>query len=146
MKVLIDNRQNNHKISPEMVQKKARAILNALDCPDGELSILIVNDSQIEALNKQYFNRYSPTNVIAFPMREGKFTNISPQLLGDVVISVETAHKEGINAGISMEERLIQLLIHGILHLFGYDHETTEQETIKMEKKNEELMKLIEKT
>ncbi|MBU4415196.1 MAG: rRNA maturation RNase YbeY, partial [Proteobacteria bacterium] len=90
--------------------------------------------------------RYSPTNVIAFPMREGKFTNISPQLLGDVVISVETAHKEGINAGISMEERLIQLLIHGILHLFGYDHETTEQETIKMEKKNEELMKLIEKT
>ncbi|MBU4186049.1 MAG: rRNA maturation RNase YbeY [Proteobacteria bacterium] len=142
MKVLIDNRQNNHKISPEMIQKKARAILNALDCPDGELSILIVNDSQIEALNKQYFNRYSPTNVIAFPMREGKFANISPQLLGDVVISVETAHQEGINAGISMEERFIQLLIHGILHLFGYDHETTEQETIKMEKKSEELMNL----
>ena len=129
-----------------MVQKKAQAILNALDCPDGELSILIVNDSQIEALNKQYLNRSGPTNIIAFPMQEGEFANISPQLLGDVVISVETAHKEGINAGISMEERLIQLLIHGILHLFGYDHETTEQETIKMEKKNEELMKLIEKT
>ncbi len=79
-------------------------------------------------------------------MGEGKFANISPQLLGDVVISVETAYQEGINAGISMEERFIQLLIHGILHLFGYDHETTETEAFKMEKKSEELIKLIEKT
>lgn len=126
-----------------MIQKKAQAILNALDCPDGELSILIVNDSRIEALNKQYFNRCGPTNVIAFPMREGKFTDITPQLLGDVVISVETAYKEGKNAEISVEERFIQLLIHGILHLFGYDHETTEQEALKMEKKSEELMKVL---
>ncbi|MBW1746765.1 MAG: rRNA maturation RNase YbeY, partial [Deltaproteobacteria bacterium] len=109
MKVLIDDRQNNHKIPPEMIQKKTQAILNALDCPDGELSILIVNNSQIEALNKQYFNRHGPTNVIAFPMREGTFANISPQLLGDVVISVETAYQEGVNAGISVEERFIQL-------------------------------------
>ncbi len=129
-----------------MIQKKTQAILNALDCPDGELSILIVNDSQIEALNKLYLNRSGPTNIIAFPMLEGEFAKISPQLLGDVVISVETAYQEGVNAGISMEERLIQLLIHGILHLFGYDHETTEQEALKMEKKNEELIKLIEKT
>lgn len=128
-----------------MIRKKTQAILNALDCPDGELSILIVNDSQIEALNKQYLNRSGPTNIIAFPMQEGEFANISPQLLGDVVISVETAHQEGKNAGISIEERFIQLLIHGILHLFGYDHETTEQEALKMEKKSEELMKLIEK-
>ena len=128
-----------------MIQKKAQAILNALDCPDGELSILIVNNSRIEVINKQYFNRHGPTNVIAFPMREGKFANISPQLLGDVVISVETAYQEGINAGIGMEERFIQLLIHGILHLFGYDHETTEQKALKMGKKSEELMKLIEK-
>ena len=128
-----------------MIQKKARAILNALDCPDGELSILIVNDSRIEALNKQYFNRHRPTNVIAFPMREGVFTNITPQLLGDVVISVETAYQEGITAEISVKERFIQLLIHGILHLFGYDHETTEQEALKMEKKSEELIKLMKK-
>ncbi len=127
-----------------MIRKKAQAILNALDCPDGELSILIVNDSRIEALNEQYFNRDGPTNVISFPMREGIFTNITPQLLGDVVISVETAYREGINAEISVEERFMQLLIHGILHLFGYDHETTEQEALKMKKKSEELNKLIE--
>jgi len=117
-----------------------------LDCPDGELSILIVDDSQIEALNKEYLNRSGPTNVIAFPMREGEFLNISPHLIGDVVISVETAEKEGRMAGINMEKRFTQLLVHGILHLFGYDHEKTEHGSLLMEKKSDELLKMIEKT
>jgi len=115
-----------------------------LGCPDGELSILIVDDSQIEGLNREYLNRSGPTNVIAFPMREGEFSNISPHLLGDVVISVETAEKEGRMAGISMEKRFAQLLVHGILHLFGYDHEKTERESLLMEKKNDELLEMIE--
>jgi len=115
-----------------------------LDSPDGELSILIVDDQQIEVLNKEYLNKEGPTNVISFPMREGKFFNINPQLLGDVVISIETAGQEGKLAGITMEERFIQLLVHGILHLFSYDHEKTKQETHRMEKKSKDLLKLIE--
>ena len=91
MGVLTDNRQSKLRISPEKISQKAQDILNALDCPDGELSILIVDDSQIETLNREYLNRSGPTNVIAFPMREGEFSNISPHLLGDVVISAETA-------------------------------------------------------
>jgi len=114
-----------------------------LGCPEGELSILIVDDPQIEVLNREYFNRYGPTNVIAFPMRAGRFSNIAPQLLGDVVISVETAAKEGKIAGISMEERFTQLLVHGILHLLGYDHEKTEQEAQEMEKKSNEILELM---
>ena len=121
-----------------------RAVLNALGCPDGELSILIVDDSQIERLNREYLNRSGPTNVIAFPMQEGEFSNINPHLLGDVVISVETAERESRMAGISMEKRFSQLLVHGILHLFGYDHEKTERESLRMEKKNDELLKLVE--
>ena len=101
------------------MREKAQAILNALDCPDGELSILIVDDSQIEKLNREYLSRSGPTNVIAFPMREGDFHDLNPQLLGDVVISIETAAKEGSNMGIPMEKRVIELLVHGILHLFG---------------------------
>ena len=114
-----------------------------MDCPEGELSILLVDDPQIEVLNREYFNRYGPTNVIAFPMRTGRFSNIAPHLLGDVVISVETAAKEATNAGISMEERLTQLLVHGILHLLGYDHEKNEHEAQKMEKKSNEILKLM---
>ena len=127
-----------------MIRKKTQAILNALDCPDGELSILIVDDPQIEVLNKKYLNRRGATNVIAFPMRTDQFSNITPQLLGDVVISVDTANKEGKNAGIDMEERFVQLLVHGVLHLLGYDHEKTEQEAKIMEKMSDEVLKLIE--
>ncbi len=116
-----------------------------MDSPDGELSILIVDDSQIKILNKEYLKREGPTNVIAFPMREGEFSNITPHLLGDVVISVETAQKEAEKTGISMAERFTQLLVHGILHLFGYDHEKSEEEAVEMEKKSEELLELINK-
>ena len=126
------------------VQQKTTDILNALDYHDAELSILIVDDPQIAILNKKYLRRNGPTNVIAFPMRTEQFSNINPELLGDVVISIETAEKEGKNIGISMEERFTQLLVHGILHLLGYDHEKSEQEADKMEKKSEEILKLIE--
>jgi probable rRNA maturation factor len=121
----------------------AQVILNALDYPDGELSILIVDDLRIEVLNGEYLNRSGSTNVISFPMQEGEFSNITPQLLGDVVISIETAHNEGKIAGISMEERFTQLLIHGILHLFGYDHENSKEEADKMEKKSKELLDVL---
>ena len=144
MEVLTDNRQRKYEISLEKIKQEAQVILNALDCPDGELSILLVDDSQIETLNKEYLNRSGPTNVIAFPMQEGEFSNISPHLIGDVVISLETAEKEGRMAGISMENRFTQLLVHGILHLFGYDHEKTEHESLLMEKKSDELLDLIE--
>jgi len=116
-----------------------------LDCPDGELSILIVDDFQIKILNKKYLNRSGPTNVIAFPMREGAFSNISPDILGDVVISIETAQKEGRMSGLSVKERFTQLLIHGILHLFGYDHEKSSRQAEEMENKSKELLNLAEK-
>jgi probable rRNA maturation factor len=143
MEILIDNRQNKRRILQEKIQQTAQVILSALDCPDGELSILIVDDIQIEELNKRYLNRLGPTNVIAFPMREGRFLNITPRLLGDVVISVEAAVREGELANISMEDRFDQLLIHGILHLFGYDHEESEQDAQQMEKKSDELLDML---
>lgn len=117
-----------------------------MDCPDAELSILIVDDPQIAQLNHQYLNHEGPTNVIAFSMRQGRFADITPNLLGDVVISADTAHREAQSAGISMQDRLDQLLIHGTLHLLGYDHEKTDAEARKMEKKTEELLKKIKST
>jgi probable rRNA maturation factor len=103
----------------------------------------MVDDPQIEKLNRKYLNRNSPTNVIAFPMREGQFSHLSPQLLGDVVISTDTAAKEAQNSGMSMEQRFKELLVHGILHLFGYDHETSVQDARKMAKKSRQLLELI---
>ena len=106
---------------------------------------MIVDDEEIAALNQTYLNRSGPTNVIAFAMRDGEYGDISPQLLGDVVISVETAHRESEAAGIDPEKRFDQLLIHGILHLFGYDHGADQKESDRMEEKSEQLMHLIRK-
>ena len=143
MEVLIDNRQNRFKISPTMLRQKAQAILSALASPEAELSILIVDDPQIELLNQTYLNRSGPTNVIAFPMQAGEFKHISPHLLGDVVISIETAHRESTAAQIELETRLDQLLVHGILHLFGYDHETNQEDAHRMETRASTLLELL---
>jgi probable rRNA maturation factor len=145
MEVQIDNRQSIHRIARKKLRQTAKAILNALDCPDAELSILIVDDQQIAKLNRQFLNRKGPTNVIAFPMQAGQFSEIAPNLLGDVVISVETAQHEAQNAGLRLEDRFNQLLIHGILHLLGYDHVETKSEALRMENKTSELLKIIKK-
>jgi len=115
-----------------------------LDYPDAELSILIVDDHQIALLNRQYLNRKGPTNVIAFCMRQGQFSDITPNLLGDIVISADTAQREAQRAGISMQNRFDQLLIHGTLHLLGYDHENTADEARKMEEKANELLQILQ--
>jgi probable rRNA maturation factor len=121
------------------------AILNALDCPEGELSLLIVDDDGIAALNQHYRGRSGPTNVLAFSMNEGAFGEITPDLLGDVVISAETCLREAESAGVSFERHFTELLIHGILHLFGFDHEQSEEEEHRMIAKSDEILHRIDK-
>jgi probable rRNA maturation factor len=81
--------------------------------------------------------------VIAFPMQAGAFTDVSPHLLGDVVISVETCQREAEAAGISFDRRFIELLIHGILHLFGFDHEQSPEEAERMARKSDALLRHV---
>lgn len=123
----------------------AKRILNALGYPDGQLSILIVDDEQIAQLNMSYLKHPGPTNVISFPMQEGPFADVTPNLLGDVVISADTAHREAIDAGLEMTQRFNQLLIHGILHLVGFDHIHSAEEAEIMDQKSNELFNLIGK-
>lgn len=111
--------------------------------PDAELSIVLVDDPQITELNRVYLDREGPTNVIAFPMREGDFADIAPDLLGDVVISTDRTAAEAAELGIAYQDRFDFLLIHGILHLMGYDHETSEADEKIMEAKSDELFALI---
>lgn len=114
-----------------------------MDRSDAELSVVIVDDEEIAELNERYLGHKGPTNVIAFPMQEGEFSHINPTLLGDVVISAQTAEREGQESGIGLTGRFEQLLIHGILHLCGYDHEKSEAEAERMEEKSRELWEVI---
>ncbi len=115
-----------------------------MGCDAHEISIVITDNDQIQQLNKTYRGIDKPTNVLAFPMQEGQFADITPGLLGDVVISCETAKQEADKANFSLDERMSQLLIHGILHLMGFDHEASQSDARKMEDKSLELLRKIE--
>jgi len=146
MGILISNRQNRKKIPRKILEQTAQAILNDLGYPDHELSLLIVDDPQIEIINRQYLQHEGPTNVISFAMQEGEFSQVSPFLLGDVLISADTAEKEADLAGISFRQRLIELLIHGMLHLVGFDHEQDNAKARLMETKSRILLEQIRDT
>ena len=146
MGILISNRQNRKKIPRKVLEQTAQTILNDLGYPDHELSLLIVDDPEIEIINREYLQHEGPTNVISFAMREGEFSQVSPFLLGDVVISADTAEKEANLSGITFRQRLIELLIHGMLHLAGFDHEQDKAEAEIMETKSGNLLELIRNT
>lgn len=84
---------------------------------------MLVGDRTMTRLNRQYRGKATSTDVLSFPMREGSFASLSPHLLGDVVISAETADRQAKAAGRTLRDELTALLIHGILHLLGYDHQ-----------------------
>jgi probable rRNA maturation factor len=143
MDIQIANQQKRRRIPLSRMRRNARILLNSLGLPEGELSILLVDDLRIAALNRAYLNREGPTNVIAFPMRSDRFPRLSPHLLGDVVISVDTAWREAEAAGLQPEDRLTELLVHGLLHLCGYDHEQTPAQARRMAAKSRELLKAL---
>jgi probable rRNA maturation factor len=110
-----------------------------LACHDKELSILLTDDTRMARLNRKYLKRKGSTNVLAFPMSDGPESS----LLGDVVISVETAMRESEAVGESLEDTIDRLLIHGILHLLGYDHTGSVSEARQMEQEEKRLMTVM---
>ncbi len=119
-----------------------------MECPeDTELSVVIVDDEQIQEINRDYLQRDKPTNVISFAQQEGEGAGICPELLGDVVISADTAARDAAEAETTFFSEMCFLLIHGILHLLGYDHERgTEEQAAEMEAKERELFGLLQQS
>ena len=107
------------------------------------MSVLFVDDHRIQALNRDYRRKDQPTNVLSFSMREGEFSHVTPGLLGDVVISVDTAAAEAERAGMPLGDHMAWLLIHGILHLFGYDHEQSAAAEAEMEARTKALQQKV---
>ncbi len=112
--------------------------------PEAELSILILDNNGIQEINRDYLQRDRPTNVISFAMQEGEGAALVPTLLGDVVISAERAASDAAEARIPFEHELVFLLLHGILHLIGYDHERgTAEQAAQMEAREREVFDLL---
>ena len=133
MAVLITDQSHRvGAITMPWLRNRAERLLRLAGCPEGELSILLLGDPAMAELNAQYRGKQGPTNVLAFALREATGAGAGAELLGDVIISLDTAQREATAEAITLHHRVTVLLIHGLLHLLGHDHERSEQEAEKM--------------
>jgi probable rRNA maturation factor len=127
------------------VAKLARATLDRISRQDAALTITFVRDRAMRRLNRDYRGIDKPTDVLSFAYHEGEemaTTQMDSRHLGDVVISVETAARYARELGLTFDREIERLVIHGALHLAGYDHETDDGEMSKIERKlRKELLK-----
>ncbi len=132
------------KISRSIICKIKKVIRLTVEeaYPDHEfeVSITICNDEYIHELNKEYRGKDKPTDVLSFPMLEFDTPEITT-LLGDIIISVDTAEKQAKEYGNTLERELCFLAVHSSLHLLGYDHETSSDDEKYMIEKQKQILK-----
>ncbi len=146
MPVLVNNLQQKVNVNnrqEDLVIKAAAAVLEEEGYDDeAEVSIVFVDNPRIQALNKQYRGVDSPTDVLSFSMQEGENIPGEDSLLGDVIISLETAVHQAEEFGHSVDREVAYLAVHGVLHLLGYDH-MKEPDRKQMREKEEAIMQKI---
>ena len=103
-------------------------MLWAVGRPEAELSVLLCEDDFMAELNATWRGREGPTDVLAFAMQEGEGGELHPELLGDVVVSLQTARRQAEALGRPLAAEVRMLLAHGLLHLLGYDHAEPDEE------------------
>lgn len=112
------------KVLPNYRSFCRKAISAVIDLTDNTVSVVLANDLFVHQLNLEYRHIDKPTNVLSFPM---PYVDIPMRPMGDIVLSLETLEKESSEQDKTLPEHLAHLLIHGALHLSGYDHITDEQ-------------------
>lgn len=151
LKVYIDNRQKAVKI-PSGMRLMVRRCCNATLVNESfegsaEVNVTFVSDAQIRELNANYRHIDKPTDVLSFPMGDsGKFDknpDTDAFVLGDVVISLETASRQAENYGHSLQEEVTFLTVHSVLHLLGYDHVNGGLEAMRMRDKEQTILKAL---
>ena len=143
MPVFISDDQRERFVDCELLEIQGRNILFFLECENQELSILLTDDKKIRELNKKYRGQDRATDVLSFPQNDREENELDYHLMGDVVISTVTAKRQAAEHGLTLEEEIVLLLIHGILHLLGFDHERSDEESCHMKQKTRELFDWI---
>ena len=137
MKILYTD-EMNCGLTYDFFTKVAESVFNELDMQDNqyEISLLLTDDETIRQLNKEYRNKDKSTDVISFPMED-------EIMLGDIAISVDTASRQAEEAEINLDRETAFLFIHGLLHLLGYDHETSQEDEAEMFALQEKILKKL---
>ena len=140
MTVSIHNRQRAVSIRTAVVKKNVLQIMAYLGCAEQEISVVFGNDRLLQELNRTYRHQDRPTNVLAFPQSPTYAGEPASSMLGDVIVSLPTAAREAHDLNQSLEERVVYLLLHGILHLLGYEHEGSAAQRRRMETLEQEVL------
>lgn len=133
----------NVPVNSRLLQRRAAALLRECRVAGHELSIRLVDDTEMSWLNEHYRRKSGPTNVLSFPLTDSgdnQLSQVAIKELGDIVISVDTAMREAKEFHQSLHDRVTWLITHGLLHLLGYDHEISEAEAVRMQEKEQELI------
>ncbi len=144
-RVLLSNRQRKVAVDSKRLRQVADFAMASLGFDEAELSVMLVSDRRIRQLNRQYLGRDRPTDVLAFAQWEGGGEALHPAWLGDVVISAETAEEQAALEGVGLNQELDLLLVHGILHLIGYEHTEASTEAAAMGRKQRQLLRRVHK-
>lgn len=140
--IFVNNNCSGIDFDETIIHQAALATLKTDNAETCEASILLTDDAEIQALNNRYRNIDAPTDVLAFAMRDGVDGDLNPNLLGDLIISLQTAERQASLNNHLLEIELALLTVHGMLHLLGYDHQTAEEASIMFEKQ-ESILRLI---
>jgi probable rRNA maturation factor len=126
---------------PGILERAAKAALFQQAAPDGDLTLVLTGDTQIQVLERDFMGNDAPTDVLSFPACETD-PETGRSYLGDIIISVPRAEAQSIAAGHSLEAELSLLVIHGVLHLLGHDHGGTEDKARMWAAQSEVLERL----
>jgi probable rRNA maturation factor len=128
-------------VRPKTLRRVTQSVLEQAGHPSAHLSLTLVGKTRMQRLNRTYRQRDYATDVLAFPMQDASQSPLA--FVGDVVICVPVALSQASRFDNSPDEELLRLLIHGTLHLLGYDHETTEQEAKRMQRKEQAIFRSL---
>ena len=116
-------RARGSRLDTRLLRRRAQRVLCSLECAGSELSLSLADDREIAELNRRYRGIAGPTDVLSFSLLEGDCAEHRGRLLGDVVIGIETAAHQARERHRGLDAQVARLLIHGVLHLLGHDHE-----------------------
>lgn len=152
--IIIRNLQRKVKIDREHIQRCLEIVLKKLKLEKTEIGILFVNDFRSKELNRTYRGKNQPTDVISFPLFHSikeikeavKDTPYEEDLpIGDVVVNLHQAKRQADEYNVEIHEEILRLIVHGVLHLCGYDHELSKKQEKRMFRKQKELLDAIKK-
>ena len=127
------NRQRARKINAKRWREFAEQALQTIDSTKQSVTIVFVSDAAIKKLNRQFRGKNQTTDVLSFPTKAEDFESDNQSQLGEAVISVERAAAQAKENGLTFSNEIEQLILHGLLHLSGYDHETDNGEMSRLE-------------